>query len=45
VRSGSPRDGVVESVVVVCDATRVRAVAVRVEEQRGRRRVTALEFG
>ncbi len=40
-----PRDGVVEASVVVQQAQRVRAVAVRLEGWDGRWRVTALEVG
>lgn len=45
VRSSSPREGVMESAVVVDEGARTRAVAVRVEERRGNRRVTALALG
>jgi hypothetical protein len=38
-------DGAAEATVVVDDGPRVRAVAVRVEEHRGRWRATALEIG
>jgi hypothetical protein len=45
IRSDSPRAGVVECAVVVEDGSRVRAVAVRAEQRRGRWRVTALALG
>lgn len=45
VRTTSPRDGVVEASVVVLEARRVRAVALRVEGWDGRWRVTALQVG
>jgi len=45
VRVCHPADGVVEASAVVVDGSRVRAVAVRLEDHDGRWRATALEVG